>query len=112
MFDASVTSEVPPGAKRVPWVVMGSTAVTMAAVQRLESATVFQDTMAIDGQTELPKGVGSSMTLCQNICTLDGSEVTAKDGVKLESAFLGLRGECRVINVKACEVIKGHQCRR
>eukprot|EP00913_Durusdinium_trenchii_P017053 g16038.t1 len=41
--------KVPEGAKRVPWV----------------------DTMAIDGQTELPKGV------------------TAKDGVKLESIFLG-----------------------
>lgn len=41
------------------------------------------DTMAIEGQSELPKGVGHPMSVAKPV------EVTAKDGVKLESAFLG-----------------------
>mmetsp|Transcript_241 Transcript_241/g.446 ORF Transcript_241/g.446 Transcript_241/m.446 type:complete len:454 (-) Transcript_241:367-1728(-) len=58
--------KVPEGAKRVPWV----------------------DTLAIDGQGTLPKGV------------------TAKDGVKLESAFLGMAAEAAAEGYRRLRVMK------
>ncbi|CAE7215227.1 EBP2 [Symbiodinium natans] len=58
--------KVPEGAKRVPWI----------------------DTMAIDGQNNLPKGV------------------TAKDGVKLESAFLGMAAEAAAEGYRRLRVMK------
>eukprot|EP00930_Biecheleria_cincta_P066683 TRINITY_DN52900_c0_g1_i1.p1 TRINITY_DN52900_c0_g1~~TRINITY_DN52900_c0_g1_i1.p1 ORF type:complete len:329 (-),score=88.96 TRINITY_DN52900_c0_g1_i1:56-1042(-) len=58
--------KVPEGAKRVPWV----------------------DTLLIDGQTAIPKGV------------------TAKDGVKLESTFLGMAAEAAREGYRRLRVMK------
>jgi len=63
---SEIEYKVPEGAKRVPWI----------------------DTMAIDGQNNLPKGV------------------TAKDGVKLESAFLGMAAEAAAEGYRRLRVMK------